>query len=70
MSTGCAPVLVAGMFHKSSKTKHERQEFLTKLQETNLKRESAGLKPLDNCTEMAKFDEKWANKSKFCQTDK
>lgn len=64
--SGCVPVLIGGAIYKSSKTKGQRQEFMTQFQKTNMEREKAGLKPLDWCPEVYKFDEAWANNDKAC----
>ena len=63
----CIPVAVGGLIYKSSKTKHEKQEFITKLHQTNLEREKAGLLPLDLCIAKYQFDEGWAMKDKACK---
>lgn len=63
----CIPVAVGGLIYKSSKTKHEKQEFLTKFHQINLEREKAGLLPLDLCIAKYQFDEGWAKKDKTCK---
>ncbi len=63
----CIPVAVGGLIYKSSKTKHEQQEFLTKFHQTNLEREKAGLLPLNLCIAKYQFDEGWAMKDKSCK---
>lgn len=67
LSQGCAPVLIAGAFAKSSATKKQRREFVTNLQKTNADREAHKLPPLDFCTEATHFDPKWEASLKECQ---
>ncbi|MBX7149966.1 hypothetical protein K1X76_12930 [bacterium] len=62
----CAAALVGGAFYKSSKTKEQRQEFMTSFQKTNSERQAAGFKPLDWCSEVYKFDPGWANNDPQC----
>ena len=61
-NTACLPVLVGGLILKSSKSKAEKREFITQLQNTNMERERQGLKPLDVCSEKYKFDQGWAER--------
>ena len=63
---GCIPVLVGGMFYKSVKTNEEKAAFTTNLQKTNTDREKAGLKPLDWCSEVYKFDKGWGTENPDC----
>lgn len=63
---GCAPVLVGGLIYKGTKTKKARQEFTSHFQKNNTDREVKGLKPLDWCDEVYKFDPKWAAKQSQC----
>ena len=63
-TTSCAPVLIGSVAYKSSKTKKQRQQFITEFNKTNLEREKAGLEPLDFCTEAYNFDRKWVKKNK------
>lgn len=65
-SAGCAAALVGGAFYKGSKTKGQRQEFVTQLQKTNMEREEKGLKPLDWCSEAYRFDEGYADNDTQC----
>lgn len=62
----CVPALIGSVAYKSSKTKGQRQEFMSQFQKTNMEREKMGLKPLDWCSEVYKFDEGWANNDKEC----
>jgi hypothetical protein len=66
VTTGCAAVVAGGLIMKSSKTKGQKQEFMNRLQQTNLEREKAGLKPLDWCSEAYKFDQNWAASDPEC----
>ena len=63
----CLPVAVGGLILKSSKTKQQKQEFLTQFHKTNLEREKAGLLPLDLCIAKYQFDEGWATKDAGCK---
>ncbi len=63
---GCVAALIGGVAYKSSKTKGQRQEFMTEFQKTNTERELKGLQPIDWCSEAYKFDEGWANNDKVC----
>ena len=65
-NTACLPVLVGGLILKSSKSKAEKREFITQLQNTNMERERQGLKPLDVCSEKYKFDQGWAQEDPVC----
>jgi hypothetical protein len=67
VANGCAAALVGGGFYKSSKTKEQRQQFMTEFQKINMAREEKGLEPLDWCTEAYKFDEGWADNDKVCK---
>jgi hypothetical protein len=62
----CVPVLVGGLILKSSKSKSQKREFITQLQNTNMERERQGLKPLDVCSEKYKFDPGWAQEDPVC----
>jgi len=65
--TACLPVLVGGLIYKSSKSQEQKQEFMTWLHQTNAQREANGLKPLDWCTEAARFDRGWAYQDAACR---
>lgn len=64
--SSCVAALVGGGIYKSSKTKGQRQEFISQFQKTNMEREEKGLKPLDWCSEAYRFDEAYANNDKEC----
>ena len=64
--SGCAAALVGGAFYKGSKTKGQRQEFITQFQKNNTDRETKGLKPLDWCSEAYRFDKGYAENDKDC----
>jgi len=53
---------------KSSRTKHEKQEFLTNFHQTNLEREKAGLPLLDLCIAKYQFSKGWAMKDGTCKS--
>jgi len=63
----CIPVVVGGLIYKSTKTKHEKQEFLKNFHQTNLEREKAGLRPLDLCIAKYQFDKGWAMEDAQCK---
>jgi hypothetical protein len=54
--SGCAAVLVGGLFYHDSKTRDQRLSFTQDFQKQNLEREKAGLKPLGWCDELYKFE--------------
>ena len=64
---GCIPVLIGGAFYYSAKSKKAKQEFIANFNETNIKRETAGLKPLDICKEKFNFDPGWAKQDPVCR---
>ena len=66
-SVNCVPVMVGGLILKSTKTKHEKQVFLTEFNKTNLEREKAGLTPLDICIAKYQFDKGWAMQNQGCK---
>ena len=43
--SGCAAVLVGGLFYASAKTDEERQLFTNNFNERNIEREKEGLEP-------------------------
>ena len=63
---GCVPVLVAGLFYKSTKTADEKAAFTTDFQKNNTEREKAHLPPLDWCSAAYKFDKGWAAEDPVC----
>ena len=65
--SACLPVLVGGMFYKSSKSAGQKQEFMGQLQRTNADREAKGLRPLDWCSEAYRFDKGWAFEDTNCR---
>jgi hypothetical protein len=65
---GCAAVLVGGLIYHDSKTRDQRLAFTKDFQDQNLEREKAGLKPLDWCKELYKFDKHWYGEDANCRT--
>lgn len=65
--SGCAAVLVGGLFYHDSKTRDQRLAFTTDFQKQNLEREKAGLKPLVWCEELYKFDQHWYGEDANCK---
>jgi hypothetical protein len=66
--SGCAAVLVGGLFYHDSKTRDQRLSFTQDFQKQNLEREKAGLKPLGWCDELYKFDQSWYAEDANCKT--
>ncbi len=64
--SGCAAVLVGGLFYNSSKTYEQKHKFTADFNQQNLEREKAGLKPLDWCSQTYKFDKAWAAEAPGC----
>ncbi len=64
--SGCAAVLVGGLFYNSAKTYEQKQKFTADFNQQNLERERAGLARLDWCSETYKFDKAWAAESAGC----
>lgn len=65
--SGCLPVLVGGLIYKSSKTREQKQEFISTFRQTNADREARGLDPLDWCEEVVRFDRGWAYEDVECR---
>ena len=65
---GCAAVVVGVLVNKSSKSKQQKNLFLTEFNKINLEREKAGLPPLDKCVEMFYFDPGWAREHAECKS--
>lgn len=65
--TSCVPAAIVGGIAKSASTKKQRANFMTEFQKTNTDREAKGLKPLDWCSEVYKFDKGWANNQDECK---
>lgn len=66
-STGCAPVLIGGLFYQDGQRRKTRQRFIDNFRSVNLKREISGLQPLDPCEEKYQFDRRWAMKDPNCR---
>lgn len=64
---GCLATFVGGAFYYSAKSKKAKQEFIANFNETNIKRESAGLEPLDICESKFNFDPGWAKQDPVCR---
>jgi hypothetical protein len=67
-SANCIPVIAGALIVKSSKSKGQKQEFMSQLQRTNMDREAKGLTPLDWCSEAYRFDKGWAQEDAGCRT--
>lgn len=65
--SGCVPTLIGGTFYYKVKGKQEKEDFLARFAEINIKRHQAGLPPLDLCTEKYHFDEGWAKNDPQCK---
>ena len=63
---GCAAVLVGGLIYHDSKTRDQRLAFTQDFQKQNLEREKAGLRPLNWCEELYKFDQSWYAEDATC----
>lgn len=66
VTSGCAAVLVGGLFYNSSKTYEQKQKYTADFNQQNLEREKAGLAKLDWCSETYKFDKAWASEAGGC----
>lgn len=66
MSTGCAPVIIGGLFYQDGQRRKTRQNFTANFRSINLEREKNGLQPLDLCAEKYHFDRSWARKDPNC----
>jgi hypothetical protein len=64
---GCAAVLVGGLIYHDSKTRDQRLAFTQDFQKQNIEREKAGLKPMDWCSELYKFDQSWYAEDANCK---
>ena len=67
LTTSCVPVIAGALIVKSSKTRGQKQEFMSQLQHTNMQREEKGLRPLDWCSEAYRFDKSWAMNDSACE---
>jgi len=66
LTSGCAAVLVGGLFYNSAKTYEQKQKYTADFNQQNLEREKAGLAKLDWCSETYKFDKAWAAEAGGC----
>lgn len=64
--SGCAAVLVGGLFYNSAKTYEQKQKFTADFNQQQLEREKAGLPKLDWCSQTYKFDRAWAAEEPGC----
>lgn len=64
---GCIPIIASALILSSDRSKAEHREFMSRLQETNTARESAGLEALDWCVEAYRFDRGWAMDNEDCR---
>ena len=58
--TSCIPLMIGGLVMKSNADSNNRAQFIQHFNDVNVSRESRGLKPLDWCTELIKYDKGWA----------
>jgi hypothetical protein len=65
--SGCAAVLVGGLFYHDSKTRDQRLAFTQDFQKQNTEREKAGLQPMKWCDELYKFDQSWYAEDANCK---
>jgi hypothetical protein len=65
--SGCAAVLVGGLFYHDSKTRDQRLAFTQDFQKQNLEREKASLQPLKWCDELYRFDQSWYAEDANCK---
>lgn len=70
ITSSCVPTLIGAVAYSGVKSDQEKQRFMDSLRQTNLDRESKGLKPLDWCDEAYRFDRSWAMKDKECKKRK
>ncbi len=65
--SGCLPVLVGGLIYKSTHSREQKQAFVTEYRRANAEREAKGLKALDWCEEVYRFDKGWAYEDHTCR---
>lgn len=64
--SGCVPIVMGSLMYKNAKANEQKREFMTRLEQTNMERESLGLAPLDWCSEAYRFNKKWAIDDAVC----
>ena len=67
--SGCAAVLVGGLIYDHTRNREEKKQFTEDFRKQNLEREKAGLKPLDWCQELYKFDQHWYGEDANCRAE-
>ena len=63
---GCIPVVAGALIYDNNANNKSKSEFTTSLNQQNIEREKAGLKPLDWCSETYKAKASWAKDDKVC----
>lgn len=64
--SGCVPVIAGALIYDNIADNKSQAEFTTSLNQQNIEREKAGLKPLDWCSEAYKAKGTWAKDQKDC----
>jgi hypothetical protein len=65
--TGCIPAIIGAVAYSGAQSDATKQKFLDDFNKTNLEREKAGLKPIDYCLELRRFDAKMAEQDGECK---
>jgi hypothetical protein len=65
---GCVPALIGAIAAGDDDKASRREKFKEHFDELNMKREEKGLKPLDWCDELDKYDQDWA-REQHCYDD-
>jgi hypothetical protein len=65
--TGCIPAIIGAVAYSGAQSDATKQKFLDDFNKTNLEREKAGLKPIDYCVELRRFDAKLAEQDGECK---
>ena len=65
--TGCIPAIIGAVAYSGAQSDATKQKFLDDFNRTNLEREKSGLKPLEYCVELRRFDSKVADQDAECK---
>jgi hypothetical protein len=65
--TGCIPAIIGAVAYSGAQSDATKQKFLDDFNKTNLEREKVGLKPIDYCVELRRFDAKMAEQDWECK---
>jgi hypothetical protein len=65
--TGCIPAIIGAVAYSGAQSDATKQKFLDDFNRTNIEREKSGLKPLEYCVELRRFDSKVADQDDECK---